>query len=70
VLDATVGRPYGLLVHGNDDVTGAVNGVTRIVTGLGWRQVSDVVAAVGAPTRADTDACWELGAVLGASLLD
>src|SRR5690349_16048574 len=39
-LEATVGRPYGLLVHGNDDVTGAVQGVTRIVTGLRWRQVS------------------------------
>jgi multimeric flavodoxin WrbA len=65
-LTATIGRPYGLLVHGNDDVTGAVDGVRRIVTGLRWRAVSDVVEAIGAPTKEDVDAAWNLGAVVAA----
>jgi hypothetical protein len=33
-LDATVGRPYALYVHGNSDPTGAVRGVETITTGL------------------------------------
>jgi NAD(P)H-dependent FMN reductase len=68
-LEATIGRPYGLLVHGNDDVTGAVAGVRRIVTGLRWRQATETVEAVGAPTAAHVDACWEMGAVLAAGLV-
>jgi NAD(P)H-dependent FMN reductase len=69
-LDATAGRPYGLLVHGNDDVTGAVRAVEKIVTGLRWRAVATPVAVTGAPDRAATDAAWELGAVLAAGILD
>jgi hypothetical protein len=69
-LDATAGRPYGLLVHGNDDVTGAVRGVERIVTGLRWRAVASTVEVTGTPARDDVDRAWELGAVLAAGLLD
>jgi multimeric flavodoxin WrbA len=69
-LDATVGRPYGVLVHGNDDVTGAVRDIGRIVTGLRWRAVSAPVETTGAPDRAATDAAWELGAVLAAVIAE
>ncbi len=68
-LDATVGRPFGLYVHGNDDVTGAVNSVERIVTGLRWRQVSDHVRVTGEVGPEARDACWELGASVAASAL-
>jgi multimeric flavodoxin WrbA len=68
-LDATVGRPYGLWVHGNNDADGAVAAVERIVTGLRWRRAQEPVVVIGAPTRADLDACRELGAAVAAGLL-
>ena len=67
-LDASVGRPWGVYVHGNSDVDGAVRDVERIVTGLRWRAVAPALRVVGAPDRAATDAAWELGAILAASL--
>lgn len=68
-LDATRGRPFGLYVHGNNDVDGAITAVERIVTGLGWQPVAEPVRSIGAPGRADLDACWELGATVAATLL-
>ena len=67
-LEATVGRPYGVYVHGNDDTTGALAGIERIVTGLRWKQAQAPVSITGAPSQADLDACWELGATVAASL--
>lgn len=67
-LDATRGRPFGLYVHGNDDVHGAVTAVERIVTGLAWQAVAAPVRITGAPQRADLDACWDLGATVAATL--
>ena len=67
-LDATTGRPYGLYLHGNSDVTGARRGIEPIVTGLQWRQAAEPVAVIGEPGKADLDACWELGATLAAGL--
>jgi NAD(P)H-dependent FMN reductase len=67
-LEATVGRPYGVYVHGNDDTTGALAGIERIVTGLRWKQAQAPVSITGTPSRADLDACWELGAAVSAGL--
>lgn len=68
-LGATRGTPFGLYVHGNDDVDGAVRAVERIVTGLEWSQVHEHVRVLGAPTSSDTDACWDLGATVAARLV-
>ncbi len=67
-LDVTAGRPFGLYVHGNDDVTGAVGQVEKIVTGLRWKQVHDHVLALGTPDAAARDAAWDLGATVAARL--
>lgn len=67
-LDATSSRPWGLWVHGNNDVDGAISSVERIVRGLGWSAVADPVRCIGDVERSDRDACWELGAVLAATL--
>lgn len=67
-LDATARRPYGVYVHGNEDTTGALLAIDKIVTGLQWRQASEAVSVMGQPTREDLDACRELGAVLAAGL--
>ena len=67
-LDATVGRPYGVFVHGNDDTTGALRAIDKVVTGLRWTLAQAPVSVVGAPERDDLDACWELGAAVAAGL--
>ncbi len=67
-LTTTVGRPYGLYVHGNSDTAGAVRAVTTITTGLQWKPAQAPVEVVGEPGRVALDACWELGASLAATL--
>jgi hypothetical protein len=36
---------------------------------MGWKRVRDTVEVVGDPNREDLDACWELGAMVAASLV-
>ena len=68
-LDATAGRPYGLYVHANEDATGALRSVEKVVTGLRWSAAQAPLVVAGAPTRADLDAAWELGASVAAGLV-
>jgi NAD(P)H-dependent FMN reductase len=67
-LDATVGRPFGVYVHGNDDTTGAVRAIEVVTTGLRWRAAQAPVEVVGQPDADDLAACRELGAALAAGL--
>ena len=69
-LSATQRRPYGVYVHGNDDTAGALRAIEKITTGLRWKPVQQPVSVVGAPTKADLDACWELGASVAALLAE
>ena len=68
-LTAKTGAPFGLYVHGNNDTTGAVRAVESITLGLGWKRVREPVTVIGAPTKDDREACWELGASVAATLL-
>jgi multimeric flavodoxin WrbA len=68
-LEATIGRPYGLYVHGGSDTTGAVRGVETITTGLRWKQIQPPVLVTGGLDEASRAACWELGATAAASLM-
>jgi multimeric flavodoxin WrbA len=67
-LTSTTGRPYGVYVHGNNDTTGALRGIEVVTTGLQWRLAQAPVSVIGEPSRADLDACWELGAAVAAGL--
>lgn len=67
-LEATQRRPYGFYVHGAMDTTGAVRAIESITGALGWQSVRPPVCVTGPPSRADLDACWELGAILAAEL--
>jgi len=67
-LESTIGRPYALFVHGNNDTAGAVRPVEAIAGGLRWRRVQHPVEVIGPPTRKDLEACWELGASVAAGL--
>ncbi|KQW09199.1 MULTISPECIES: flavodoxin family protein [Streptomyces] len=68
-LDETRGRPFGVYVHGGNDVTGALRGIESITKGLGWRGAADPVTVTGEPAKADIEACWELGATVAAGLM-
>jgi len=67
-LDATGGRPYGLWVHGNNDIDGAVRAVETIATGLKWKRAQAPVTVIGPLGKAELEACWELGAAVAAGL--
>ncbi|MGW2387092.1 flavodoxin family protein [Streptomyces sp. NPDC001658] len=69
-LDATRGRPFGCYVHGGNDVTGALRAIDAITTGLGWHRAAEPVAVTGEPSKADIEACWELGATVAAGLME
>jgi multimeric flavodoxin WrbA len=68
-LTAKTGAPYGLYVHGNNDTEGAVRAAESITKGMGWQRVHDPVTVIGAPSKADIEATWDLGATVTASLL-
>jgi multimeric flavodoxin WrbA len=68
-LTAKPGAPYGLYVHGNNDAAGAIRAAESITKGMGWKQAHDTVTVVGAPGKDDTEACWDLGATLAASIM-
>src|SRR5262245_15434279 len=67
-LEATVRRPYGVFLHGNNDTSGALRAIDTITTGLQWTRIQDTDSIVGSPSTDDLDACWELGAAVAAGL--
>lgn len=69
-LEQTRGRPFGVAVHGNSDVDGALRDIGKITTGLGWRQATDHVKVIDTPDQAARDACWNLAATVAATLLE
>lgn len=69
-LDSTRARPYGLYVHGNEGTEGAIRAVESITTGLSWTKAAEPVNVLGTPSKADLEACWELGATVAASLME
>jgi len=69
-LEETQGRPFGVAVHGNSDVDGALRDVTKITTGLGWTQATDHVRVLDTPDAEARDACWNLGATVAATVLE
>ncbi|MFI5053430.1 MAG: flavodoxin family protein [Acidimicrobiia bacterium] len=67
-LDASIGRPFGVYVHGNNDTTGALRAVEMITTGLQWRLAQAPLSVIGEPSATDLAAAWELGASVAAGL--
>jgi multimeric flavodoxin WrbA len=64
----TRGLPFGLYVHGNQGVEGAVRSVDTITDAMGWSRAAATVEVLGAPDRAAREACWELGATVAAGI--
>lgn len=69
LLDSARGRPFGLWLHGNEGTEGAQRAVDGITAGLGWVKAAEHVVVSGKPTRAELEACWNLGATVAARLM-
>ena len=67
-LDATVGLPFGVYVHGNDDTAGALTAIGKITGALRWKQVAAPLSLTGSASPADLDAVRELAATVAVSL--
>ena len=67
-LDATVGLPYGVYVHGNDDTAGALNAIAKITGGMRWKQVAAPLSLIGPPGPAELESCRELAATVAVNL--
>ena len=67
-LDATVGLPFGVYVHGGDDTAGALKAIGTVTGALRWRQVAAPLSLTGAPTADDLEAVRELAATVAVSL--
>ncbi|MGY1806543.1 flavodoxin family protein [Blastococcus sp. SYSU D00669] len=67
-LEATVGLPYGVYVHGNDDTAGALTAVQKITGALRWKQVAAPLSLTGSPGKDDLEAVRELAATVAVSL--
>lgn len=63
-LRATRGLPYGLFVHGNDDVGGAVRSVETLARGMGWTAALPPVGVTGPVDAGVRERLYELGATL------
>ena len=69
LLDASRGRPFGVYMHGNEGTEGAERALDGITAGLGWERAAETVVVSGKPTKADAEACWNLGATVAARLM-
>ena len=67
-LDATVGLPYGVYVHGNYDTAGALRSISTVTGALRWKQVAAPLSLVGSPGPADLEAASELAATVAVQL--
>ncbi|SFN84115.1 NADPH-dependent FMN reductase [Geodermatophilus obscurus] len=67
-LDATIGLPYGVYVHGGDDTAGALRAIGTITGALRWRQVAAPLSLTGAPSAGDLEAARELAATVAVGL--
>lgn len=70
LLDSTRGRPFGVWLHGNEGTEGAERAIDGITAGLGWVKTTERVVVSGKPSKADLEACWNLGATMAATLME
>ena len=68
IVDTGRSLPYALVVKGNHDGTGTVEGVQKLAVALHWRRVLDPVVAIGELTDAHREAAHELGATFAAGM--
>ncbi len=68
LVKETRGLPYALFVKGNTDTDGAVQSVTKITTGLEWKEVLPPLTTTDEVDDELRAACTELGQTMAAGL--
>ena len=67
-LEKTQGLPYMLFVNAGNDGNGAVLSITRIVTGLRWREIAEPIVVTGEVKQKHLDNCREMGMMFALGL--
>lgn len=66
VREPTAGRPFGYVIHGSTDTSGAERAMTAITTGLGWRLAAEPLTMLGDVDAEHRERAYELGGTLAA----
>jgi multimeric flavodoxin WrbA len=67
-LEAKVGMPYAVYIHGQNNTTGAARSIEQVTTAMKWRAVAEPLTVIGEPTADDRSAATELGGTLAATI--
>lgn len=67
-LDRVAGKPYALFVRAGNDGRGAIDSVTRIITGLKLKAICEPVLIAGDFDAARLSECREMGQLFAAGL--
>lgn len=67
-LDRVAGKPYALFVRAGNDGRGAIDSVTRIITGLKLKAICEPVLIAGDFDAARLAECREMGQLFAAGL--
>lgn len=67
-LESTRGLSYALFVAADNDGSGAVASIEKIITGLGWNDVAQPIICKNGVTLQELEMCRELGMTISAGL--
>ena len=67
-IDRKRGLCYALFIKGDTDTTGALTGVDKITSGLGWKLMVEPLIVTGELSSASVSACEELGLTVATGL--
>ena len=67
-LESTRGLSYALFVAADNDGSGAVSSMKKIITGLGWKDIADPIICKNGVTSKELELCHELGMTIAAGL--
>ncbi len=67
-LESTRGLSYALFVAADNDGSGAVASIEKIITGLGWNDVAQPIICKNGVTQQELEMCRELGMTISAGL--
>ena len=57
-------------MHGNEGTEGAERAIDGITAGLSWVRTAETVVVMGEPSKADIEACCNLGGTVAAQLME
>ena len=67
-IECTRGLSYALFVAADNDGSGAVSSMNKIITGLGWNNIAEPMICKKGVTSQELESCRELGMTISAGL--